>query len=123
MHTDSAIASLSIALGHDVSGFNLDAPLPEVPPTNASQSTRERTIELARRENLTVRQLAQRLGGYAGLAFVGTAQTIADEMQEWLDTEGSDGARCRRAKSSSDKGAARSRPSTSAPSASLRGRM
>ena len=123
VHTDSAIASLSIALGHDVSGFNLDAPLPEVPPTNASQSTRERTIELARRENLTVRQLAQRLGGYAGLAFVGTAQTIADEMQEWLDTEGSDGARCRRAKSSSDKGAARSRPSTSAPSASLRGRM
>jgi alkanesulfonate monooxygenase SsuD/methylene tetrahydromethanopterin reductase-like flavin-dependent oxidoreductase (luciferase family) len=91
VHTDSAIASLSIALGHDVSGFDLDAPLPEVPPTNASQSTRERTIELARRENLTVRQLAQRLGGYAGLAFVGTAQTIADEMQEWLDTEGSDG--------------------------------
>jgi len=91
VHTDSAIASLSIALGHDVSGFDLDAPLPEVPPTNASQSTRERTIDLARRENLTVRQLAQRLGGYAGLAFVGTAQTIADEMQEWLDTEGSDG--------------------------------
>jgi FMN-dependent oxidoreductase (nitrilotriacetate monooxygenase family) len=91
VHTDSAIASLSIALGHDVSGFDLDAPLPEVPPTNASQSTRERTIELARRENLTVRQLAQRLGGYAGLAFVGTARTIADEMQEWLDTEGSDG--------------------------------
>jgi len=91
VHTDSAIASLSIAPGHDVSGFDLDAPLPEVPPTNASQSTRERTIELARRENLTVRQLAQRLGGYAGLAFVGTAQTIADEMQEWLDTEGSDG--------------------------------
>jgi len=91
VHTDSAIASLSIALGHDVSGFDLDAPLPEVPPTNASQSTRERTIDLARRENLTVRQLAQRLGGYAGLAFVGTAQTIADEMQEWLETEGSDG--------------------------------
>lgn len=91
VHIDSAIASLSIALGHDVSGFDLDAPLPEVPPTNASQSTRERTIDLARRENLTVRQLAQRLGGYAGLAFVGTAQTIADEMQEWLETEGSDG--------------------------------
>ena len=91
VHTDSAIASLSIALGHDVSGFDLDAPLPEVPPTNASQSTRERTIDLARRENLSVRQLAQRLGGYAGLAFVGTAQSIADEMEEWLETEGSDG--------------------------------
>ncbi|WP_431512905.1 LLM class flavin-dependent oxidoreductase [Variovorax sp. DAIF25] len=91
VHYDSAIASLSIALGHDASSFDPDGPLPEVPPTNASQSGRERVIELARRENLTVRQLAQRLGGYGGLAFVGTAQSIADEMQEWLESEGSDG--------------------------------
>lgn len=91
VHADSAIASLSIALGVDASAFDPDGPLPEVPQTNASQSTRERTIDLARREHLTVRQLAQRLGGYAGLAFVGTAQTIADEMQEWLETEASDG--------------------------------
>jgi alkanesulfonate monooxygenase SsuD/methylene tetrahydromethanopterin reductase-like flavin-dependent oxidoreductase (luciferase family) len=38
-----------------------------------------------------VRQLAQRLGGYSGLAMVGTPATIADEMQEWLETRGSDG--------------------------------
>ncbi len=91
VHYDSAIASLSIALGHDASKFDPDAPLPEVPETNASQSGRERVIDLARRENLTVRQLAQRLGGYGGLAFVGTPESIADEMQEWLDAEGSDG--------------------------------
>ncbi len=36
-------------------------------------------------------QLAQRLGGYSGLAMVGTSKTIADEMDEWLFTEGSDG--------------------------------
>jgi len=36
-------------------------------------------------------QLAQRLGGYSGLAMVGTSKTIADEMEEWLFTEGSDG--------------------------------
>ncbi|MQT13805.1 LLM class flavin-dependent oxidoreductase [Segnochrobactrum spirostomi] len=91
VHYDSAIASLSIALGHDVSKLDPDAPLPDLPQTNASHTGRERAIELARRENLTVRQLAQRLGGYSGLAFVGTAQTIADEMEEWLVTEGSDG--------------------------------
>jgi len=91
VHYDSAIASLSIQLGHDASKFDPDAPLPEVPETNASQSSRARVVELARSENLTVRQLAQRLGGYGGLAFVGTAQTIADEMQEWLESEGSDG--------------------------------
>jgi alkanesulfonate monooxygenase len=91
VHYDSAIASLSIALGHDASKLDPDAPLPDIPESNASKSGRDRAIALARRENLTVRQLAQRLGGYSGFAFVGTPQTIADEMEEWLVTEGSDG--------------------------------
>ncbi len=92
VHYANAIASLSINLGTDASGFDPDAPLPDdIPESNASKSGRERVIALARRENLTVRQLAQRLGGYAGSAFVGTPQTIADEMQEWLETEASDG--------------------------------
>ncbi len=73
VHYESAIASLSIALGTDASGFDPDAPLPPIPETNASKTGRERVLELAEREGLTVRQLAQRLGGYAGLAFVGTA--------------------------------------------------
>lgn len=91
VHYDSAIASLSIALGHDASGFDPDGPLPDIPDTNASKSGRERTIALARNENLTVRQLAQRLGGYGGLAFVGTPATIADAMEQWLVERGSDG--------------------------------
>ena len=69
----NAIASLSIALGHDASKFDPDGPLPDnIPESNASKSGRERAIALAKRENLTVRQLAQRLGGYSGLAMVGT---------------------------------------------------
>jgi FMN-dependent oxidoreductase (nitrilotriacetate monooxygenase family) len=91
VHYESAIASLSIALGTDASGFDPDAPLPPIPESNASKTGRERVLELAERDGLTVRQLAQRLGGYAGLAFVGTPETIADEMQAWLDGEGSDG--------------------------------
>ncbi|HEY2535292.1 MAG TPA: LLM class flavin-dependent oxidoreductase [Xanthobacteraceae bacterium] len=88
----NAIASLSIALGHDASKFDPDRLLPDdIPESNASKSGRERVITLARRENLTVRQLAQRLGGYSGLAMVGTPKTIADEMEEWLFTDGSDG--------------------------------
>jgi len=91
VHYESAIASLSIALGTDASGFDPDAPLPPIPETNASKTGRERVLELAEREGLTVRQLAQRLGGYSGLAFVGTPVTIADEMEEWLEARGSDG--------------------------------
>src|SRR4029077_13668425 len=62
VHPDSGIASLSIALGHDASVFDLDAPLPDIPESNASKSGRERVIARARRDNLTVRQLAQIAG-------------------------------------------------------------
>ena len=91
VHYESAIASLSIALGIDASRFDQDGPLPEIPDTNTSQSGRERTIKLARDEDLTVRELAQRLGGYSGLALVGTPETIADQMEEWLVERGCDG--------------------------------
>ena len=91
VHYESSVAALSIALGTDASIFDPDGPLPDVPETNTSQSGRERAIKLAREENLTVRQLAQRLGGYSGLAMVGTPQTIADHMEEWLMERGCDG--------------------------------
>src|ERR671925_1044078 len=91
VHYSNAISSLSIALGHDASKFDPDAPLPDIPESNASKSGRQRAIDLAKRENLTVRQLAQLLGGHSGLAMVGTAKTIADEMQEWLETDAADG--------------------------------
>jgi FMN-dependent oxidoreductase (nitrilotriacetate monooxygenase family) len=91
VHPDSGIASLSIALGCDASRFDLDGPLPEIPESNASKSGRERVIERARRDNLTVRQLAQIAGSYGGLSMVGTPRTIADQMEEWLDRNACDG--------------------------------
>ncbi|MEH2052263.1 LLM class flavin-dependent oxidoreductase [Nostoc sp.] len=91
VHYDSGIASLNGALGYDVSSFDPDGPLPEIPQTNAGQSSRERVVAVAQREKLTIRQLAQRIGSYGGLAFVGTPQTIADDMEQWLTEEGSDG--------------------------------
>jgi alkanesulfonate monooxygenase SsuD/methylene tetrahydromethanopterin reductase-like flavin-dependent oxidoreductase (luciferase family) len=91
VHYDSGIGYLNSMLNYDVSGFDPDGPLPEVPETNASKSARERMVELARKENLTIRQLAQKAGSYAGLAFVGTPASIADEMEQWLHEGGSDG--------------------------------
>jgi alkanesulfonate monooxygenase len=91
VHYESSIASLSVILGTDASGFDPDGPLPEIPQTNASQSGRQRLVDVAAKNNLTVRQLAQRVGGYGGLSFVGTPTTIADQMEEWLMTNGCDG--------------------------------
>ncbi|HTZ77322.1 MAG TPA: LLM class flavin-dependent oxidoreductase [Stellaceae bacterium] len=91
VHPESGLASLSIALGTDASKFDLDGPLPEIPESNASQSGRQRVMDLARRENLTVRQLAQIAGGFGGLTMTGTPAMIADQMEEWLMADGCDG--------------------------------
>ena len=89
---DSSIAAVSMALGVDARTFDPDKPLPDdIPETEASKSGRDRVIELGKRENLTVRQIAGRLGGYGGLGMLGTPAMIADQMEEWLVTEASDG--------------------------------
>ena len=91
VHPESGVPNLSIRLGVDASNFDLDAPLPEIPQSNQSQSGRDTIVALARRENLTVRQLAQLVGGFGGLQMVGTAGEIADTMQSWLQTGACDG--------------------------------
>ena len=91
VHPDSGIPNLSMRLGVDASRFDLDAPLPEIPQSNASQSSRDALVALAKRDGLTVRQLAQIVGGSGGLEIVGTPGEIADTMQEWLETGASDG--------------------------------
>lgn len=92
VHPDSGLATLSVLLGCDASAFPLDGPLPEIPPSNASQSGRAKLVEMARREDLTVRQLAQRVGGsFSSLEMTGTAAQVADEMQAWFEAEACDG--------------------------------
>ncbi len=92
VHPDSGLSSLSMLLGHDVSRYDLDGQLPEIPETNASKSSREKIINRARHEKLTVRQLAQWIGGSFGiLELIGTPQTIADSMETWLETAACDG--------------------------------
>ncbi len=91
VHYDSGIATLNSLLSYDVSGYDPEGPLPDIPETNASKSARASIIELARRENLCIRELAQKAGSYSGLAFVGTARAIADEMEAWLVTDACDG--------------------------------
>jgi len=92
VHPDSGIATLSVTLGHDVSGLDLDGPLPDIPESNASKSARQKLVDMAKRNNMTVRQLAQYVGGSFGtLELIGTPVMIADQMEEWLVTEGCDG--------------------------------
>ena len=92
VHPDSCISTLSVLLGHDVSAFDLDGPLPEIPLSNAGQGGQQKLVEMAAREKMTVRQLAQHVGGSFGvLEMLGTPAMIADQMQEWFLSEACDG--------------------------------
>ena len=58
--------------------FPLDGPLPDLPPSNAAKARQAMMIDLARRENLSIRQLARRFTFSLGhLVYVGTATGLA----------------------------------------------
>jgi alkanesulfonate monooxygenase SsuD/methylene tetrahydromethanopterin reductase-like flavin-dependent oxidoreductase (luciferase family) len=81
-----------MAGGIDLSAYPLDGPIPDVPETNASKSRQRLLLDLARRENLTIRQLYLRIAGARGhRQIVGTPTQIADEMQHWFTDGAADG--------------------------------
>lgn len=88
------LAQLAESIGIPVDQIDVDGPLPEnIRPIEEVRSSRyELTVNLARRENLTVRQLLIRLGGGRGhRTFVGTPEQVADTIEEWFTTGASDG--------------------------------
>ncbi|MFE8970597.1 LLM class flavin-dependent oxidoreductase [Streptomyces albogriseolus] len=88
-HDHVALRTLQDFLGDvDLSAYPIDGPVPDIPYTNQSQSTTERLVGLARRENLSIRQLALRL---MGDIVAGTPEQIADHMESWFTGHGADG--------------------------------
>ena len=80
-------------LGYDLSGYDLDGPLPkDIPPTNGNRSRQQLIIELAERENLTIRELYLRIAGSRGHRIIfGSPSQIADQLIEWVDNDAADG--------------------------------
>jgi FMN-dependent oxidoreductase (nitrilotriacetate monooxygenase family) len=67
----------------DLSAYPLDGPLPEMPPTNLIQSRQQLIVDLGRRENLSIRELARHFAGARGhWQVIGTPAQIADAMEE-----------------------------------------
>jgi N-acetyl-S-(2-succino)cysteine monooxygenase len=86
------LTRLSNILGMDLSPYPLDGPLPEIPPSVEQQGRQTVVIDLARRENLTIRQLYQQITGVRGhRVLCGTADEIADSMEEWFQGGAADG--------------------------------
>jgi alkanesulfonate monooxygenase len=79
-------------LGVDIRGYPVDGPLPDLPETNSGKSRQQLLTDLARRENLTIRQLYEWIAGARGhWSIRGTPEQIADQLEERFIGEGADG--------------------------------
>ncbi len=77
--------------GLDIYSYDPDGPLPELPPSNAARARQEMIIAMGRR-GLTIRQIGRVLGmSQAHRVVWGTPQSIADDLQEWLEAGACDG--------------------------------
>lgn len=90
---EHGVRQLSVLLDFDLTGHPLDGPLPDVGPgTEGGQSRFDMIVTMARRDDLTIRQLAARFAASRGHHLVvGTPTEIADEMAAWFEGGGADG--------------------------------
>lgn len=81
----AALKVLSDRLGHDLSGFPLNGPVPELPPSGMMQGHATQLASLARRKRMTLRELRDYVAVSSGhRVLYGTAEAIADDMEAWF---------------------------------------
>ena len=88
------LTHLSSFVGFDLSGYPLDGPLPEIPEASAKliQSRQQLFIDMARQEDLSIKQLYIRASVSKGhLNAVGSFKQVADLMEEWFLEKAADG--------------------------------
>jgi alkanesulfonate monooxygenase SsuD/methylene tetrahydromethanopterin reductase-like flavin-dependent oxidoreductase (luciferase family) len=90
---DVALAALArFTRGIDIFSYPLDGPMPDLPETNAAKSRQKLIMDMARKYNMTLRQVARSVSAAQGhRVLVGTPEYIADELQEWLEKDAADG--------------------------------
>ena len=88
----NALTLVSHRIGHDISAYPLDGPVPELPLTNNSHSFARAVLALARREKMTLRDLYNITAAARGhWVIYGTPKRIADTLEEWFVGGLSDG--------------------------------
>ena len=76
----------------DLTGYDLDGPLPPAPPTEGMKSRQALIRQIADENGFTIRQLYQWVASARGhFTIVGTPVQIVDTLQEWFENEAADG--------------------------------
>jgi len=92
---ETGVGLLSSLISYDLSGYPVDKPLPDLPDIsniNGAKTRFQLIKDLGDRENLTIRQLYQRVAGARGHREInGTPIQIADQLQEWFEQGAADG--------------------------------
>ncbi len=97
VNKDEAVRRLSERLGFDLSNQPLDEPLSlegvrETGEVNGNKSRHQLILDLIRNENLTLKQLINRLAGARGhFTFTGTPLQLADVIETWFLNGAADG--------------------------------
>lgn len=92
MDTRAAMRVLSDRLGHDMSQFPLDEPLPDLPESGMMQGHAIQLKSIARRKNMTLRELRDYAAVSSGhRLLVGTAKQVADDLESWFRNGAADG--------------------------------
>jgi len=92
IHPQVGVRQLSNYVSYDLSKFPVDGPLPPIPTDEISNSRVELLVEMARRDNLTIRQLYEAISGSRGhMTLRGAPTTVADTLEEWFTTGAADG--------------------------------
>ena len=93
VHSETALAILETYIGgFDLSAYDIDGPVPDLPVTEGIRSAQAELIEWAKRDNLTIRQLAHKFAGQrTGGLLVGTPEQIADLLEQWFNGGAADG--------------------------------
>jgi alkanesulfonate monooxygenase SsuD/methylene tetrahydromethanopterin reductase-like flavin-dependent oxidoreductase (luciferase family) len=90
-----ALKLLNLRLGTSFGEQDLDRPLPTLPPTETHgghQGRYQIILEMARRENLTIRQTMRRyVSGRGHHVVVGTPEQLADDLASWVTQSAADG--------------------------------
>src|SRR5262249_16332807 len=92
IHPAVGVALLSKYIAWDLSGYDVDGPVPVVPQARGAHTRSALLSDPARAEGLTTRQLYQRIAGGRGhYEVVGAAKDVVDMMEDWFSTGAADG--------------------------------
>ncbi len=88
----TGIEFLSNRMDFDFSGHDPDGPVPDIEFDNISSSRGQLYLDVARREDLTIRGLWRRVAGARGhMQIVGSPVEVVDFMEEWFTGQACDG--------------------------------